>query len=186
MAKTKRRKKRRTAAQKRATARMLRARRASLRGNPKRRKTKRRKGRAPMARRKKRRSSRRRTSGGRATSIKEKGYLAAGAAVYGYLDNHVEAFEKIPTLGKSRTARHASHALALHVLAHNTKGAIRKWADLASVGAISIAGYNVGKARGDVAALEGVDDDDDERMHLEGEVDLLGEDDDDDDDDDDE
>lgn len=123
-----------------------------------------------MARKRKRRRRSRGGGGGpRLHSLKDKAYVAAGAAAYGYVDNHVEAMEKLPVLGTSRTARAASHALALHAGASIAKGQLRKWLDLASVGAAAIAGYNVGKAKGDMAALEGVDDEDDV-LHLEGDI----------------
>lgn len=104
-----------------------------------------------MARRRRRRGGSRPGT----TTARDKMYLGAGAAAYGYLDNHVDLFNKVPTLGTSSAARQASHAVLLHLAARNTSGAFSKWCDLASVGATCVAGYKVGAAKLDMAALEG-------------------------------
>lgn len=122
-----------------------------------------------MARKRRRRGRRRGGGAPRVATLKDKGYIGAGAAAYGYVDNHVEFMNKLPTLGTSTTARNASHGLALHFAAGFASGDIRRWLDLMSVGAIAIAGYKVGAAKLDMDALEG--DDDVERIHLEGEFD---------------
>jgi len=176
MAKTKR-KKRRSPAQKRATAKMLRANKRSRRGNPKRGNPKRK--RRTVAR-KKRRGGRRRGGGGGNPGIataRDKAFLTAGATGYGYLDTQVEMFDKLPKI--PAIGRHFSNGIFLHVVARNTSGLVRKWADLFSVGALSIGGYTLGANNFDFAAAvaqmqgEGVGHGDSE---LSGDIEIEGDD----------
>jgi len=117
-----------------------------------------------MARRKKGRGGARRrrrgVAGGgmRIASARDKGYIVAGAAVYGYFANHVDFAKSLPVL--AAIGGPLSHGVLLHLGAQMTSGEIRRWLDLASVGALAVGGYNIGRAKGDLAAaakMQGVD-----------------------------
>lgn len=137
-----------------------------------------------MAKKKRRRRGRGRGGGGAALAVtgKDKLYVAAGGAAYGYLETQVEAFKKVPVLGESKTAHRATHAVLFHYVARNTSGAIRKWSDLISVAASALAGHGVGAAGFDMDKVEGDDAGrlppgsahDIPEADLEGEVDIVG------------
>lgn len=142
-----------------------------------------------MAKKKKRRG--RRGGGGmRIASAKDKAYLFAGAGLYGYLSHHVELFEKLPVM--KGVGAPFTHGVILHFAAQAASGDLRRWLDLASVGALSVAGYFLGVQKGDIekaSAMSGhhmmgqfeddddvEDDDDDMRggddtMYMEGDFD---------------
>lgn len=124
-----------------------------------------------MAKKKKRRSRRGGGGGGpRIASGKDKAYIFAGAGLYGYLSHHVELFESLP-VAKALGAP-ITHGIILHYAAGASSGDLRRWLDLASVGALSVGGYFLGVTKGDLekaAAMSGEhmmgqddDDDDDE------------------------
>jgi len=147
----------------------------------------------------------------RIASGKDKAYLFAGAGLYGYLSHHIELFEKLPVI--KAVGAPITHGIILHYAAQATSGDVRRWLDLASVGALSVGGYFLGVTAGDLekaAAMSGdhmmggqfdndddeLDDDDDDMrgddtMYIEGDFDeeddddVEGDYDDDDDDDDD-
>jgi len=147
---------------------------------------------------KKKRKGRRRGRGGfRIASGKDKAYIVAGSALYGYMSHHVDFFETLPvvtTIGAPLT-----HGILLHFAAGAASGELRKWLDLSSVGALAVGGYHLGITKGDLeaaAAMKGDEDDpfaDDEESielrghgddvdYLEGDTDDFDDDDDDDDD----
>ena len=191
--------------QRAAFRKMRRALAAKRRGKKgKKRARKRGRGPAPTKRRrktmakKKRRGGKRRGGGGsaRIATGKEKGYIAAGAAVYGYASRHIEMMKSVPVF--DGIGAPASHGLIMHFLAGQFSGEVRRWLDLTSVGALAVAGYNLGVSKGDVkaaAAMKGIEgdhrdevmgeledgDDDADDMGDDDDADDLGSEDDDDD-----
>jgi len=125
-----------------------------------------------VAKKKKRRSRRGGGGGGpRIASGKDKAYIFAGAGLYGYLSHHVELFESLPVA--KAVGAPISHGIILHYAAGAASGDLRRWLDLASVGALSVGGYFLGVTKGDLEKAATMSGD-----H------MMGQDDDDDDDDD--
>lgn len=103
-----------------------------------------------------RRRSRRRGNPHGKTTLKSKAYVAGGAALYGYVKHRTTWGAKIPVF--TTIGAPASAGLLAHLVARNTSGGIRKWADLVSTGALAVAGYNLGSTGfnfEEAAAMEG-------------------------------
>jgi len=125
------------------------ARRRRRRARPR---TRRRSNPAPARSRRRRGNPRSRGNPGTSTG-RDKAFIVAGAALYGYIDNHVEALDKVPVI--DAIGPQFSHGIVLHFIARNTSGMLSKWTDLMSVAALSIGGYKFGKAKGDLTATVG-------------------------------